>query len=125
MRSDTLEFVCSCAALNYLAERAFQRVPHRRVFGADSQPTQDISLVTQGPHRDMLHLALSQTRHQRDVTQWDGWYLLPWASHCDLTLPAWKTDSFEYCRKSFSNCKNIYIYKYISVYFITLPIFSA
>lgn len=66
-------------------------VPHRRVLGADSQPTQDIPLVTEGPEGDMLHLALGQTWHQRDVTQWDGWDLLPRTSQCDLTLPACRT----------------------------------
>lgn len=75
-----------------MTEISSQHVPHRRVFGADSQATQDVSLVIEGPHRDVLHPALGQTRHQRDVTQWDGWYLLPWTSQCDLTLPECKTD---------------------------------
>lgn len=43
------------------------QISHRRVLGAHSQATQDISLVTEGPHRDMLHFALGQTRHQRNV----------------------------------------------------------
>lgn len=70
-----------------MSELVFQHVPHRRVFGADSQTTQDISLVTEGPDGDLLHAALGQAGHQRDVTQADGWDLLPRTSQCDLTLP--------------------------------------
>lgn len=59
------------------SELVFQHVSHRRVLRADSQTTQDVSLVTEGPDGDLLHPALSQARHQRDVTQTDGWDLLP------------------------------------------------
>ncbi len=70
-----------------MSEFILQHVSHRRGLGADSQTTQDISLVTEGPDRDLLHPALGQAWHQRDVTQWDGWDLLPRTSQRDLTLP--------------------------------------
>lgn len=73
---------------------------HRRVLGAGTQPTQDISLITEGPDGDLLHLALGQTWHQRDVTQGDGWDLLPRTSQCDLTLPVCRScDHFDAVKK--------------------------
>lgn len=60
---------------------------HRRVLGADTQTTQDISLVAEGPDGHLLHPALGQARHQRDVSQRDGRDLLPRTSQRDLTLP--------------------------------------
>lgn len=62
---------------------------------ADSQTTQHISLVTEGPDRDLLHHALGQAWHQGDVTQRDGWHLLPRTSQCDLTLPVRR--ACDYC----------------------------
>lgn len=78
-------------------------ISHRRILGADPQSTQDIPLVTDGPDRDLLHLALGQTRHQGDVTQTDRWDLLPGTSDCDLTLPVhrtcyWYDDNFASCK---------------------------
>lgn len=66
--------------------------PHRGVLGTHSQPTQHIPLLADGPDGDLLHLALGQTRHQRDVTQTEGRHLQPRASQRDLTLPACRTE---------------------------------
>lgn len=71
---------------------------------ADSQTTQDISLVTEGPDRDLLHPALGQAWHQRDVTQSDGWDLLPRTSQCSLTLPVCRI--CDYCHAE-ENCNLI------------------
>lgn len=61
--------------------------PHRGVLGTGSQATQHIPLLADGPDGDLLHLALGQAGHQGDVTQTEGRYLPPRASHGDLALP--------------------------------------
>lgn len=61
--------------------------PHGRVISCYPQTTQHIPLLTDGPQRNLLHAALSQTREDGDVTQRDGRNILPRSSESDLTLP--------------------------------------
>lgn len=63
-------------------------VSHRRVLGAHAQATQHVALVADGPDGNLLHPALGQAGHQRDVTQGDGRDLQPRASQGDLAPPA-------------------------------------
>lgn len=61
--------------------------PHGRVISCDPQTTQHIPLLTDGPQRNLLHAALTQTWQDGDVTQGDWRNFLPRSSESDLTLP--------------------------------------
>lgn len=74
---------------NQIAEMfSIFKLAHRRVVGADAQAAQHVALVADRPDGDLLHPALGQAGHQRDVTQGDGRDLQPGASHGDLATPA-------------------------------------
>ncbi len=65
-------------------------ISHSRVVDGDSQTAQHISLLTDGPHRNLLQTALGQTRQDGDVRQSERRNRLPRASKTDLTLPVAK-----------------------------------
>lgn len=61
--------------------------PHSWVLCSDSQTAQDISFLTDGPHRHLLQTALGQTWQDGDINKRDGWDFLPRSIYRNFTLP--------------------------------------
>jgi len=72
---------------NEMLVKCYVCVAHSRVLCSDPHPAQDIPLLTDGPHWNLLQAALSHTRQDGDVRQGDRRDLLPGAPEADLTLP--------------------------------------
>lgn len=75
--------------------------PHSWVFCSDSQTAQDVSFLTDGPHRHLLQAALGQTRQNGDINKRDGWDFLPGPGYSNFTLPVEKDDILIWNRRSF------------------------
>lgn len=62
-------------------------VTYSRCQCSDSQPAEHVSLVADPPQRNHIHAALSRTRQDGHVAQWDGWDFLPGTCGSQFTLP--------------------------------------